>query len=319
MSSRLHGFLFLVLGAALALAPVSATTAQSDVMAIVAAARQALGGEAALAAVHTLTIQGSLSRKLGPVATSESVETTVVLPDKFLRISRRLMSSPISSYEITNYDGFDGDALISDIAAPNATHPAVIPGPPPATPEEADARRARLLDRKRQMFLMSMIPLLVAVPAPHSLEMTAAGKTSIPGGQADVIDMKRADGTVWRLLIDEKTHLPFQLMWKAKPIVTMTMTSTTVQRVVVGPTGATSASQGSMPDPVVSLPAGDPTASLPYVVWTMTIRDYKASEGLNWPRRFTTGYEGKDYEDLRVSRYRANQKVDLKIFDRAQK
>ena len=164
-----------------------------------------------------------------------------------------------------------------------------------------------------------MIPLFVSLPAPHSLEMTAAGKTPIPGGQADVIDMKRPDGTVWRLLIDDKSHLPVQLMWKAKPVVTMTRTSTTTQRVVVGPTGATSPIQGSLPDPVVSLPAGDPTASLPYVVWTMTIRDYKVAEGLNWPRRFTTSYEGQEYEDLRVSRYRINPKIDLKVFARAKK
>lgn len=311
-----------LLGAVPVLAAPSSSS-QQDVSAIIAAARQALGGEAALAAVQTLTIQGSLSRKVGPVSTSESLESTVILPDRFLRVSRRLVNSPIASYDITHYDGFDGDAIISDIVAPNAPRPVVIPGLPPATPEEADARRTRLLDRKRQMFLTSMIPLFVSLPAPHRLEMTAAGKAPTKEGQADVIDMKRPDGTVWRLLIDDKTHLPFQVMWKAKPIVTMTMTSTTVQGVLVGPTGSTSpvqgTMQGSLPDPVVSLPVGDPTASLPYVVWTMTIRDYKVSEGLNWPRRFTTGYDGKEYEDLRVSRYRLNPKVDLKIFERAKK
>jgi len=292
---------------------------QLDVTAIVAAARQALGGEAALAAVQALTTQGSLTRKLPPVDTSASVESTVILPDRYLRVSRRFMNSPVASFDITDYDGFDGAAVIHEIVAPNSPVPVVIPGPPPATPEEADARRARLLDGKRQMFLRSMIPLFVSLPAPHSLEMTAAGKTPIPGGQADVIDMKRPDGTVWRLLIDDKSHLPVQLMWKAKPVVTMTRTSTATQRVVVGPTGATSPIQGSLPDPVVSLPAGDPTASLPYVVWTMTIRDYKVAEGLNWPRRFTTSYEGQEYEDLRVSRYRINPKIDLKVFARAKK
>jgi hypothetical protein len=315
-------FVLALLGAAPVLgAPLPSS--QQDVSAIIGAARQALGGEAALAAVQSLSSQGSLTRKLPPVDTTVSVESTLILPDKFLRVSRRLISSPLASYDITDYDGFNGDTVISDIVAPNAPFPVFIPGPPPATPEEAAERRVRVLDSKRQIFLRLMIPLFVSVPAPHTLDMTAAGKAPIPGGQADVIDLKRADGTVWRLLIDDKTHLPFQLMWKAKPIVTMTRTSTTVQRAVVGPTGAPSPVQGSMqaslPDPVVSVPAGDPTAALPYVVWTMTIRDYKVSEGLNWPRRFTTSYEGRDYEDLRVSRYRLNPKVDLKIFDRAKK
>jgi hypothetical protein len=229
------------------------------------------------------------------------------------------MSLPVGGFEMTSYDGFNGDDVIHAVHAPNSPAPLFIPGPPPGTPEEADARRARLLDSKRQMFLRSMLPLFVLLPTPHASEMTAAGKAPIPGGQADVIEMKRADGTVWRLLIDDKSHLPLQLTWKAKPVVTMIRSSTAVGRVVVGPSGAAFPAQGSTANPVTDLPTGDPTASLPLVDWTMTIRDYKVSEGLNWPRRFTTAYAGQEHEDIRVSRYRINPKVDLKIFEGAKK
>ena len=318
MSSHLHGFLFVVLGVAFALTPAFATPAQSDVTALVSAARQALGGEAALTAVSTLGISGSFSRRIGPGTTQESFESTWVAPDQFLRVSRRRIDSPIASYEITSFDGFDGDRAIHDLVAPNAPAPVTIPGPPPATPEEAAARKATLLDGKRQVFFASVIPLLISMPPSYGLTVTSAGKERIPGGQADVIDLKRADGKVWRLLVDDRTHLPYQLMWMAKPVVTMTRSYTTTSPVIVGPRGVMSAS--SLPDPPpMTFPGADPTASLPFVVWTMTIRDYKTADGYTWPRRFTTSYDGKDYEDKRVSRYRINLKVDAAIFKRAVK
>jgi hypothetical protein len=288
----------------------------SDAETLVMSARQALGGEAALAGVTSLTINGSLTQRLSQITTSASYESSWQAPDKFLRISRRTTGGPMS-FTITDYDGFNGDAAIHDVVAPDAPVPVTIPGPQPRTPEEAAAARARSLDAMRSKFFEAVIPLFVIPPGAWRLEVSFAGKAVLDKAQIDVVDIKRADGKIYRLLLDEQTHLPLRLLWKAKPIVMMSTTSRSTSQVTVRPTPGGMEVLSPLPDPVMpNLPAGDPTAGLPYVQWEMAIRDYKVSDGLNWPRRLTTSYGGQEWEDLRISRYRLNPKIDMKIFER---
>lgn len=212
------------------------------------------------------------------------------------------MGGPFS-FDITDYEGFNGDNTIRDTVAPNAPFPVKIPGPEPTTQQEIDARRAKALDSVRRTFIELAAPLFVTLPSMYGLALTADGQTMVGSAPADVIVMTRADGVTWRLLLDAKTHLPIQLSWRAKPIVTFSTSSVV-------------SSRGGPPPPPVTLPSGDPTAGLADVEWVMPIRDYRVVDGVNWPRRFTTTYDGKAWEDLRVSRYRLNPKIDPKIFDR---
>ena len=288
-----------------------------DAETLVMSARQALGGEAALAGVTSLTVSGSLTQHLAQITTSASYESNWLAPDKFLRISRRTSGGPMMNFTITDYDGFNGDLAIHDVVAPDAPMPVTIPGPQPRTPEEAAAAKARSLDAVRSKFFEAMIPLFVVPPGGWRLEISFAGKAVLDKSQIDVVDIKRADDKIYRVLLDEQTHLPLRLLWKAKPIVMMSTTSRSTSQVIVRPTPGRVEVLSPLPDPVMpDLPAGDPTAGLPYVQWEMAIRDYKVSDGLNWPRRLTTSYGGQEWEDVRISRYRVNPKLDPKIFDR---
>lgn len=300
MKGKGPAVLMLISTLLLASAPRSAGRQQTDVEALVSAARQALGG-ATLDSVVSFTLSGSFTRSLpGGPAISTSFESSCVLPDKFIRIGRRWMDGPVS-FSVTNYDGFNGDAAIDAIVAPDAPMPMTLPGPVPTTAQEIEAARQKRLDRERRIYLETAIPLFVTVPSFYGLQLSAAGKVALDKGQADVVDMRRADGASWRLLLDESTHLPARLMWRAKPIVT-----TSVSSVVSSRGDRTSMSP---------LPSGDPTVGLQDVEWAMTIRDYKLANGLNWPRRLTTTVGGRTWEDVRIAKFAINPKIDPKLFE----
>jgi len=289
--------------------------AQSDVAALVSAARQALRGDKTLDTISSLAISGSELSRHGSAAVSASIEISYVAPDRFLRVSQQIVDGPIS-FDITNYDGFSGDEPIRETVAPNSPFPVVISaGPPPSTAEEVAAARAQSLAVRRETFLKTMAPLFVATPAAFGFEMTTGGKVDFNKAATDTLVIKRADGKSWRLLLDASTHLPVAMMWMAKPIVSTSMTTMATATVRTGPGGAPITSRPPDFQPAV-LPAGDPTVGLADVQWTMTIGDYKVGDGVNWPRRFRTSVEGKESTDFKVSKYKLNPRIDPRIFQR---
>ena len=74
---------------------------------LLGAARQALGGDAALAAVKSFTVSGSLARDLGRFGSSSDLEISCELPDKFVRMTHRRMDmGPMGSSDITELQSF---------------------------------------------------------------------------------------------------------------------------------------------------------------------------------------------------------------------
>ena len=263
-----------------------------------AAVRTALGGDAALAAVTSFTVNGSLTRDLGPVTTDSGIEISCVLPDKFLRVIRQTMSQgPLGSFTITRYEGLNGDVPIDATESADAPMPVVIPLPPPATATEAAARRERALNNKRHVVARLLVPLLgVPLPAVHA---------GVAPGQTDTIAIAMADGITMQMSVDAATHRPAQLVWMDKPIVTFSSsgTMTVSQR-----SGQVTRSPTNLPPP------GDPTAGLAPVEWRLTFGDYKTANGLTWPHRFTTTVDGKKFEEMRLGTFKINPKIDPKTF-----
>ena len=289
---------------------------QQPASALVASARNALGGDA-LAAVTALLINASLTLDFGSggPTVSRSIEASYLVPDKFIRVGRYRPSGPIDM-EFTYYNGFNGATPISDAVSSNPAFPMMIPGP--RTPDDPNVLRAKKLESEKEDFLAVMVPLFVTVPGDFGLVFEAAGKTTYDGGQADVLVVSRPGGRRWQMLLDEKTALPVQLAWKSRPLATMKMTSTMTTRAIVGRGGVVQGPvAGSTAAPAAQpVPMGDPTAGLPDVDWVTRIRDHRVADGLTWPRRFTTTVDGRQHQDFRVSRYRINPKIDPKIFDR---
>src|SRR6476646_7291662 len=110
--------------------PAIGSAAQSkDPAAILAAARQALGGDAKLSAVKSFTATGRTRQVRGDNLVPIEFEIFVELPDKYLR------KDEIPAQESgPNASGFNGDDLVQDPPPPPAPTPPPGAAPPGATP-----------------------------------------------------------------------------------------------------------------------------------------------------------------------------------------
>ena len=169
---------------ALAFAAAIAVFAQSappDPTAILAATREALGGEKKLSAVKTLVATGRTQQVRGNNLVPIEFEIDVELPDKYVRKDEipAQESGPSTA-------GFNSDKLIQTS--------------PPAV---------------RQDFARLMLGLFATSFAGYPLTFTYVGQAEAPQGKADVLDAKGAQNVTMRLFVDRSTHLPIMITWQA--------------------------------------------------------------------------------------------------------
>jgi hypothetical protein len=299
MCTRVGGIVLLAVIAV----PLPAS-AQPGPRQVLAAARQAMGGDAALSAVRAVVVSGSANRDLGVFIAEQTIELACVPPDRFVR--RASYTSTIGGPETlrtvtTERDGFAGSDVIRETTSVGEYAP-----PPPEirlllTPEKrAAVERERLLVQQRALARL-MLVLFADSPASYPLQFSAGGQVTLPnGGTADAVDATASDGAVIRLLVDSVSHLPAGLQWRERAGVVAPG---------IGPSHV--GSRGA------SLPAGtvvldrfpvDPL-DVPFLDRSWTLSEYRLADGLNWPHRFVERAGGKVLEDLRLGRFRLNPAI----------
>src|SRR3954447_20500122 len=114
-------------------APAGKPAGKGDATAVLAAARQALGGEKKLAAVKTLTATGRTRQVRGDNLVPIEFEVFIELPDKYVKKDE----IPAQETGVTA-TGFNGDELLQDPPPPPVPMPAppagAAGGPPPGAP-----------------------------------------------------------------------------------------------------------------------------------------------------------------------------------------
>jgi hypothetical protein len=295
--------------------PVAVAGRQSpDAASLIAAARTALGGDAALNAVTSFTVSGTLNQDFGSGhSITSSVAFSSQLPDKFVRIRRQDFSNPAASFTLTEYRGFNGDDGIQETVAPGAPMPVVIPGgrvgPVPTTPEEIAKARQRAIYAAKHPCIEFVLPLFAGFALKDfSLEPSVA--LSVGNTAEDVVEFKGPDGFVWRLFLSRSSHLPLRITWRAKPLVVASTTS----RAVTSQGGQVKSPEQLTREQLASLPTGDPSAGLADVEWQVVLANYKVADGVNWPHRMTTSYGGRKFEDLQLAKFKINPKIDPAVF-----
>ena len=175
-------------------APISAQAQAKDAATVLAAARQALGGEKKLAAVKSFTATGRTRQVRGENLVPIEFEIFVELPDKYLRKDEipAQESGPTAS-------GFTGDELLQD--------------PLPAAPMPDPARKARVQTLKQDFARLALGLFAGSYPA-YPLTFTYVGQAEAPQGKADVLDAKGPDNVVLRYFIHSDTHLPIMVTWQ---------------------------------------------------------------------------------------------------------
>ena len=167
--------------------------ASRDPTAVLAAARQALGGEKKLAAVKSFTATGRTRQVRGDNLVPIEFELFVELPDKYFK------KDEIPAQETgASGSGFNGEDLLVIRTAPAAAGP---------REEAADDHVEAGLHEARARHVRGIV-------CGVSLTFTYVGQAEAPQGKADVLDAKGPDNFTLRYFINTETHLPVMVTWK---------------------------------------------------------------------------------------------------------
>jgi hypothetical protein len=205
-----------VVGIVVALAAHGGTAAPQtqakDAGPVLAAARQALGGETKLAAVKSFTATGRTRQVRGDNLVPIEFEIFVQLPDKYVRKDEipAQESGPTAT-------GFNGEEFLQDPPPPAPPPPPPggnVPAPNPAMLEAA--RKARV-NNVKQDFARLTLGMFAASFDAYPLTFTYVGEAEAPQGKADVVDAKGANNFTLRFFISQQTHLPIMVSWQGAP------------------------------------------------------------------------------------------------------
>src|SRR4051794_36456020 len=160
-----------------------AQSAPPDPTAILAATRDALGGDKRLSAVKTIVAIGRTQQVRGNNLVPIEFEIDVELPDKYVR------KDEIPAQESgPSTVGFNGETLIQTKAS-----------------------------TVRQDFARLMLGMFAASFTGYPLTFSYIGQAEAPQGKADVLEAKGPQSVTMRVFIAQSTHLPIMVSWQAPP------------------------------------------------------------------------------------------------------
>jgi hypothetical protein len=282
---------------------VSAQT--KDPAAVLAAARQALGGEKKLSAVKSFTATGRTRQVRGDNLVPIEFEIFVELPDKYLRKDEipAQESGPTAS-------GFNGDEWLQDPPPPAA--PAPPPAPAGATGPPRNPSAARVATLKQDFARLTLGMFASSFPA-YPLTFTYVGEAEAPQGKADVLDAKGPNNFTIRLFIGKDTHLPIMVSWTGAPAGRGARPG--------GPGGerpSTGSAQGAAPPARErgAPPTGERGAAPAAPVENrLYFADYRDVDGLQFPFRLRRAVGTDTIEETTFDRFKINTKIDSRKFD----
>lgn len=286
-----------------------------DAAAILAAARQALGGEKKLAAVKSFTATGRTRQVRGDNLVPIEFEIFVELPDKYLR------KDEIPAQESgPNASGFNGEELVVD--------------PPPPAPMPDPARKARVATLKQDFARLALGMFAGSFPS-YPLTFTYVGQAEAPQGKADVLDARGPDGVTLRYFINSDTHLPIMVTWQppagragGPAGMPMGARPPAAPGAPAAPTAPTPPPAGATPPPGTtpptppaaamppgSGPARGATPPGPRPEFRVYFADYRDVDGMQFPFRLRRATGADTTEETTFDRYKVNAKIDPKKFD----
>ena len=267
--------------------------------------RQALGGAEALDAVRTLSARGSRTLT-SPIGSRRlTLEWFASRPDHFLEIRHDSLSGPIQT-DIVYYTGFAGSRVILRTDARGLPFPETKYADDSA--QAVAARERRRLTHQKQSFARLTLALFGTATIDYPLQLGYAGVAQADGKSYDVIDATGADEFRCRLYVDAATHLPAMLTWTEELPIVMTSSSTTVVKTINGRV----VGDPLPPSPPPSLP--EPIGSRGTGPKRWIFSDFKAQDGVNWPRKIEEEFDGRT-DEIRIGGYKINPKIDMRKFD----
>ncbi|HKP11051.1 MAG TPA: hypothetical protein VJZ91_03040 [Blastocatellia bacterium] len=260
---------------------------------LLAQARAALGGEAKLKAVQSLTASGQLRQVIGTDDGQEQVQGDIqfdlLLPDKYKRTETTSMGDGMA--EITRVSGINGEQAFLDAHASGGGG-MVIVRPGPSDPRSV-ATQTRALRRE---FARQLLSWLLVTPATLPLEYSYAGEAETKDGKADAIDVKGPEDFTARLFLDKQTHRPLLLSYRGPQprtgMVRRQMGSSEEAEQRRKEVESQAARQADQPPPLADI--------------EIYFADYSAEDGILLPHRITRAVNGQFSEEWELKKFKIN-------------
>ena len=269
--------------------------AKGDAAAVLAATRQALGGDKKLSAVKTIVATGRTRQVRGDNLVPIEFEIDIELPDKYVRKDE----VPAQESGVTAA-GFNGDELLQD---PPPPMPAALapPAGAPATPRP-NPSAARVATLKQDFTRLALGMFAASFPS-YPLTFTYVAEAEAPQGKADVLEGKGPNNFTVRLFISRDTRLPLMVTWTAP-----------AGRGAPGGRGVPPAAQGTAPGAAGGRGAPAGAASAPPEN-RLYFADYRDVDGMQFPFRLRRAVGADTIEETTFDRYKVNSKIDPRRFE----
>lgn len=264
---------------------------QDRVAGILARAREAIGGEARLKAVQSLSFTADVARQtagsvrfaygtitpLDHLEESYRVEVKILLPDKFVVDTR---------FGVTR-DGFNGPDLIAEAHG----QPRRVVGP---------NARQHFAELRHQEFLRYVLALLLEAPQEDGVRFSDGGVAQFDGAPVDVVDATGTYGLAVRLFFDGQGRL-LALKDRVPPLRPLPSQPVTADKTE------------HKDDPLIRTLEAPPIEDARGV--QMRLGDYRTVDGISLPHRVTIVSDGYDHQEWQIKRFKVNGKINPKDFN----
>ncbi len=288
---------------------VAPLLAQDRVAAVLTQVRTTLGGEQKLAAVKSMSAEGSFRRAMGSRSVEGTIALLLVRPDKLRRSEESKMFGS-SSEHISTFDGAQawdetvnaarvggggggggdhdhgGGGFAGAFAGADHNHADGFQGRGSAeaagpggvlTEEQMNAARIRRMKMDLQRWTIAFL-------ADSNQPFTDAGRAESPDGPADVLETTDEAGRAVRYFIDPASHLPLMVQYQEVRAQAMP-------------------AQGSPKTTTVAL----------------HLSAYKKVDGVMMPHQIDTSVNGQASEAWTIDAFKINPKVKANAFQKPTK
>ena len=289
-------------GSLVMVAHVTAHAADDRAGQLLAAMRQALGGDK-VESIKTLSATGEFRRIMGEREMNGDLTIELIAPDKFKRTEDMGIPGGPQFSRTTVLNGTDfwedstnrGGGNFMRFGGPGGQ--GGPGGPGGQGPSEEDRQRFRQMQQRRLTgeLQRDLLLLLGRTTAPA----TYVGEAEASDGKADVVEVKPDGAAPMRLFLDQSTHMPLMLTYTG-----------VMPRMVVRQAG------GPQPTPEEMRKRWEDARRQPpqEVTFEVHLEDYKDVSGVMLPHRFTQSVEGKPTEEWTVTSYKVNPNLKPESF-----
>ncbi|MBL8202897.1 MAG: hypothetical protein JNM09_01615 [Blastocatellia bacterium] len=253
--------------------------------------------------LKSLSFNGGYRQVMGEMEMAGEIEMEMLLPDSFYKaVTTSMMGAEITRVEAVNSETAwmdmrnsapSGGAIMIRAANNNST---------------MDAQKAQEIVVRHE-FARFLLGFIATAPASAQLEYSYAGIAEAPDGNADVIEVKGQLGFNAQLFLDQKTHLPLMLSYKArKPRV--------VTRMMSG--GSPADVKKLTPEEIEkhAKEAREKAEAEPPVEYQLRFEDFSEEGGVKLPHRISKTIDGKITEEWDLKKFKINPSIKPNKFEK---